>query len=57
MAFIEPITDFIENIPILIGDVKSMASSEGGSFEALNRAAEATSEAVADATGGGSNPM
>jgi predicted PurR-regulated permease PerM len=57
MAFIEPITDFIENIPILIGDVKSMASSEGGPFEALNRAAEATSEAVADATGGGSNPM
>ncbi len=38
----EPITNFINDIPGLIDDVGVMVSSPGGSFEALNEAAQAT---------------
>ncbi len=53
----EPITNFINDIPGLIDDVGVMVSSPGGSFEALNEAAQATTEAVEEATDGQDNGL
>jgi predicted PurR-regulated permease PerM len=57
MALAQPVTNFVEDIPALIDDVRVMARNPGGPFEALSEAAAAAGDAVDDATSDNGNPM
>ncbi len=57
MALAQPVTNFVEDIPGLIDDVRVMARNPGGPFEALSEAAAAAGDAVDDATNDSGDPM